>query len=385
MRIALAALIAVAAAACNLPDDAASDGGTGFEDVPSGCIVVDITLSPEKIDLVSELAHSFNDDKVEVDGDCVFVRPQRKSSGGAEQAARRRVGRGRGRARAGRVVAVRQHVGQGAQPAPRRPGRAPDGDGRRAVHAHAARHRHARADGLGPRLPGHAGRVLRHPRPRPQPAGVGGVRPSRVGAVPPRQDEPELLHERPQRAHRPVVRGHRQDREPVVGGSRQARGDRLRQGRRVGRRALRRHHPHVPQQLVPGRPAQHRAHLRLGGRRRGEVGDRLQPRQPRRHPRHRREAPSPEDPLGGRVPQGRDDLLRQPVHRPRRAVGGRARRRRAPGCSRTSSSRPRTSARCSSSASGPATPRWPPATRSSSATASTRTSRRRCSRCPTRR
>ena len=52
--------------------------------------------------------------------------------------------------------------------------------------------------------------------------------------------------------------------------------------RRVGRRALRRHHAHLPQQPVPQRPAGHLAHLRLGRRRRGEVGHRLQPRQPRR-------------------------------------------------------------------------------------------------------
>ena len=38
--------------------------------------------------------------------------------------------------------------------------------GRDAVHAHAARHRHAQADGRGARLPGHADRLRRHRRPR---------------------------------------------------------------------------------------------------------------------------------------------------------------------------------------------------------------------------
>ena len=59
---------------------------------------------------------------------------------------------------------------------------------------------------------------------------------------------------------------------------------------RVVGRALRRHDADVPRQLVPQRPARHGAHLRVGRGRRGEVGHRLQPRQPRRHPRPGREA-----------------------------------------------------------------------------------------------
>ena len=46
--------------------------------------------------------------------------------------------------------------------------------------------------------------------------GVGRLRPSRVGSVPPRQDQPELLDQRPVRPHRPGLRGDRQDDRPVV-------------------------------------------------------------------------------------------------------------------------------------------------------------------------
>jgi len=52
---------------------------------PGDCIVVDMSVSSEKIELLVDLARSFNDDKPEVDGDCVFVRPQKKASGGAMQ------------------------------------------------------------------------------------------------------------------------------------------------------------------------------------------------------------------------------------------------------------------------------------------------------------
>ncbi len=72
---------ALLAAACNVADDATTDTTTGFED-PGECIVVDMSLSPEKIDLISELAQTFNrSSEAEVDGDCVFIRPQQKSSG----------------------------------------------------------------------------------------------------------------------------------------------------------------------------------------------------------------------------------------------------------------------------------------------------------------
>jgi Ca-activated chloride channel family protein len=43
-----------------------------------------MAVSPEKIDLISALAKAFNQEGEKVGGTCVFVRPQRKSSGAAE-------------------------------------------------------------------------------------------------------------------------------------------------------------------------------------------------------------------------------------------------------------------------------------------------------------
>jgi Ca-activated chloride channel family protein len=64
-------------------EDAPSDGGgdVALGD-PGDCITVDMAVSPEKIDLLTDLAGEFNNsDAAEVDGQCVFVRPGSKSSG----------------------------------------------------------------------------------------------------------------------------------------------------------------------------------------------------------------------------------------------------------------------------------------------------------------
>ncbi len=80
--------LAMAGAACSSSggDDASSaSADTTIEDVlgdPGDCLVVDLSVSPEKIDLLTDLARTFNaSDEAEVDGECVFVRPQSKSSG----------------------------------------------------------------------------------------------------------------------------------------------------------------------------------------------------------------------------------------------------------------------------------------------------------------
>jgi Ca-activated chloride channel family protein len=75
---------AMVAGACSGGDDD-DDAGGGLED-PGDCLVVDVASSPEKIELLTDLAHSFNDsDQAEVGSECVFVRVQQKSSGAAEQ------------------------------------------------------------------------------------------------------------------------------------------------------------------------------------------------------------------------------------------------------------------------------------------------------------
>src|SRR5215207_6915081 len=55
------------------------------EDVADGdCIRVDMAVSPEKIDLLSELARTFRDSSTARVGDrCIDVRPTRKASGAA--------------------------------------------------------------------------------------------------------------------------------------------------------------------------------------------------------------------------------------------------------------------------------------------------------------
>lgn len=85
-------LLALLATACvevsNDGDDASpgdgSDGNAGED--PGDCVVVDMSVSSEKIQLLTELARDFNDsDRAEVGDECVFVRVQSKASGGAAQ------------------------------------------------------------------------------------------------------------------------------------------------------------------------------------------------------------------------------------------------------------------------------------------------------------
>ena len=73
-------------AACQPPgsDDEASPGGD-FEEAPEGCTTVDIASSPEKVELLTKLAGTFNESREAREGTCAFVRVQRKSSGGAAQ------------------------------------------------------------------------------------------------------------------------------------------------------------------------------------------------------------------------------------------------------------------------------------------------------------
>ncbi|MBW3604728.1 MAG: substrate-binding and VWA domain-containing protein, partial [Actinobacteria bacterium] len=62
--------------------DATTDSGALAD--PGDCIVVDMAVSSEKIDLLTDLAAEFNgSDEATVDGSCVFVRPASKASGAA--------------------------------------------------------------------------------------------------------------------------------------------------------------------------------------------------------------------------------------------------------------------------------------------------------------
>ncbi|MEO7427809.1 MAG: extracellular solute-binding protein, partial [Acidimicrobiales bacterium] len=81
-------VLSLAATACSASTDQAVDGGTGgnVTDDPGDCIVVDLSVSSEKIQLLTALAHDFNGSKEATVGKrCVFARVQSKASGGAAQ------------------------------------------------------------------------------------------------------------------------------------------------------------------------------------------------------------------------------------------------------------------------------------------------------------
>ena len=60
------------------------DGQAAGAQDPGDCVVVDMAVSSEKIDLMTDLAQEFNaSDAARVGERCVFVRPQSKASGGA--------------------------------------------------------------------------------------------------------------------------------------------------------------------------------------------------------------------------------------------------------------------------------------------------------------
>ena len=75
----LLTVAALVAGACNVDVD--SDGAAGG-DVPSGCAAVDMAVSPEKFDLLTQLAERFNDSDAAKDAEpCAFVRVNKTSSG----------------------------------------------------------------------------------------------------------------------------------------------------------------------------------------------------------------------------------------------------------------------------------------------------------------
>jgi len=86
----LAALLVLGlvAASCTQSATPAADGGSGgnVNDNPGNCVVVDLSVSSEKIQLLTDLAHDFNGSAEAKVGDrCVFARVQSKASGGAAQ------------------------------------------------------------------------------------------------------------------------------------------------------------------------------------------------------------------------------------------------------------------------------------------------------------
>jgi Ca-activated chloride channel family protein len=80
-------LVAGLAAACSTVVDEDAEGTDGnLDQDPGDCVVVDLSVSSEKIQLLTELAGDFNgSDLAQVGDDCVFARVQSKASGGAAQ------------------------------------------------------------------------------------------------------------------------------------------------------------------------------------------------------------------------------------------------------------------------------------------------------------
>ena len=258
-------------------------------------------------------------------------------------------------------------LGRGPQPAPGRPGRAADGRRGHAVHAHPARDRHARADGRGARLARQADRLGRHPRPRPGPGGLGAPTATPSGA--------RSGSARPTRTSRPAAC----PRSIAQNYAATGKTDDLsledlasRRGRRV-RPGVESAVVHYGDTTLTFLNNWYRAdqrgtalQLRLGRRRRGEVGHRLQHRQPRRRARPGRGAAAAADPARRRSTPRRARSSRTTPSSSSTPTGwttAEARGRRAR--SRTSCSSPRTRRGCSSSASGRATPTSPSARRSS--------------------
>jgi Ca-activated chloride channel family protein len=80
LSVGVLVVLTVQAAACSGGDDNADP------DDPGDCLVVDLTSSPEKVELLTDLADSFNgSEQAQLGDDCLFVRVQSKSSGVAEQ------------------------------------------------------------------------------------------------------------------------------------------------------------------------------------------------------------------------------------------------------------------------------------------------------------
>jgi len=75
--------LALAAGACSSSDGSGGGpGGTGLQSIPKGCTAIDMAVSPEKVELLTDLARTFNgSDAAKPGGRCAFVRVQRKSSG----------------------------------------------------------------------------------------------------------------------------------------------------------------------------------------------------------------------------------------------------------------------------------------------------------------
>jgi Ca-activated chloride channel family protein len=82
--VALLACVVLAVTACST-SKGSTDNATDLGN-PGNCMQIDMAVSPEKIDLLTSLAQTFNRTRTKVGDRCVFVSPKSKASGGAMQA-----------------------------------------------------------------------------------------------------------------------------------------------------------------------------------------------------------------------------------------------------------------------------------------------------------
>ena len=173
------------------------------------CITVDMAVQLNQYPLMPDLAKRFNgSDDAQVDGRCIHVSVSSKSSGAA-------------------ATLLEQGWPNPAQNGPKPVVWSPASNSWRSILnqrlADAGRDPRWRRQGtpvmVSPlviampkpmakraRLARHADRLLRHPRARDRPDGLGREGPCRVGRVQARQDEPQLLDQRPVVADRRVLR-----------------------------------------------------------------------------------------------------------------------------------------------------------------------------------
>ena len=193
------------------------------------CITVDMEVSPEKVDLLTDLAKRFNgSDRASLDGECITVRVVQKSSG--EAASLLADDWPNPKANGPRPVvwspassAWGQVVNQRRADAGKK-AIAPAGSPLQLTPLVIAMPK-PMAEALGyPKTPLGYADILALAR---DPDGWARVRTSGVGPVPAREDQSELLDQRAERDDRPVLRGDRQDERTHTRGPRSTRGGRL--------------------------------------------------------------------------------------------------------------------------------------------------------------
>jgi Ca-activated chloride channel family protein len=79
--IAVVAALLLVTAACSTSSSSGSSDPAGGVGNPGNCLVVNVSMSTEKIDLLTSLAQAFNKSKAKVGDHCVFVDPKPKASG----------------------------------------------------------------------------------------------------------------------------------------------------------------------------------------------------------------------------------------------------------------------------------------------------------------